>query len=89
MGKKKVGMWEWVNVSEMAIIRRVNRRLKTRPLSGHEECQLFKTNSRDVEKRKIMGTFYLVADDEVIKRHVNLEAFARECGALLPYEAIA
>lgn len=76
-------------VSEYALIRRVNRLLKTMPLKDHEACQLFKTRDRDAEKRQKMGIFYIVADDEIVRTHIDLEKFARERGALAPYEILS
>lgn len=86
--KKRTSDDKWL-VSESALIRRINRLLKKRPVDEHDECHLFKTRPNDEEKVRKFGTFYIVDDAVVVRTHVKLEAFAREFGALAPYEAIA
>ncbi len=86
---KKKSSDEKMLVSEYALIRRINRLLKKRALDGHEECQLLKTRAQDEEKMRRVGTFYIVDSDDVVRTRVNLEAFAREFGALAPYEALS
>jgi hypothetical protein len=76
-------------VSEYALIRRINRLLKKRPLDHREECRLLKTRAQDEEKVRKFGVFYIVDDAVLVRTHVKLEAFAREFGALAPYEVIA
>jgi hypothetical protein len=78
-----------VHVTEYALIRRVNRLLKTMPLKGHGQCRLLKTRENDTEKRQQLGVFYVVDDKSVVQTHLDLEQFARDRGALAIYEALA
>ena len=86
--KQRTADDELVPVGEYALIRRINRILKKRALDGHKECQLLKTHGRDEEKMRRVGEFYVVSKRSVVRKGVHLETFAREQGALAPWEAL-
>jgi hypothetical protein len=85
-----------VPVLEYTLIRRVNRHLVD------NDCKLVKnkktrskTNRRKLTKREIeFGGYFVVRHPgtdsaRVIERHINLEEYARRCGVLEHYEALA
>jgi hypothetical protein len=90
MGKRRrtTASNDKLTVSEYALMRRINRLLRAMPLKGHRECQLCKTRERPAERRKRVGKYFIVADDAIVKTHIDLEDFGREHGALAAYEAL-
>lgn len=73
-----------VPVSRRALIRRINRRLRKEALT----LKISRPNSRSWAE---LGEFYLVDDhNHVAEPWVSdLEAYAREGGALQPHEALS
>lgn len=71
------------SVSESALIRRINRRLRPDGLSLHV--------SRDGRDRWDLGVFYTVNVESnfVRDKHIDIEELGRELGALDPKETLA
>jgi hypothetical protein len=67
-------------VNERALLVRINRRLAS-------EGQQLHSAPRGVAREEL-GRFYLVGDDKVLRRDLDLEAFAREIGVLKPWEQV-
>ena len=91
-----------VPITERALIARANRKLaKAKALEVEAlGLQLSKIKERDAALEQIrlsktrpgsaaaasLGTYYVTGGDDVLLDHVDLEAFAREIGALAPFE---
>lgn len=73
-----------VTVPELSVSYRVRRRLKAQ---GKNLRQCAKGSLRAEE----LGRWFIVdaATNSIIERHVDLEALARELGALRPSESVA
>jgi hypothetical protein len=86
---------EKVSVKEYALIKRVNRIIgKTgRKLMKNHPARTKKGRRRLTDREQAFGTYFVVRtgegdglDERVVKHHVDLEGFSRECGALEAYE---
>jgi hypothetical protein len=71
-----------VLLSRAAVIARINRRLAT----SNERLKAARSDQRI---NREVGNFYVVGDEGVTKRHVDLTVLARKLGALRSYEEIA
>jgi hypothetical protein len=72
-----------VPVTERALIQRLNRKLQ-------REDQELKT-ARGAHMQQDAGRFYVInrKHGRVEAKHIDLEAMARKCGALQPWERLA
>ena len=70
--------------SERALIARVNRKIKD------DELLLLK-KTRGATALADVGEFYIMNPyrNVLMFHHVNLEAYAKDCGALRPYEKLS
>jgi hypothetical protein len=78
-----------VNLAERYIIARCNRILEPegRKLRKNKPARSGKRGPTPREKQ--LGKFYVIREDRVLHKHLDLEKFAREIGALKPHEALA
>ncbi|WP_299591711.1 hypothetical protein [uncultured Microbulbifer sp.] len=73
-----------VQVSERALLRRINRRLEDKL---EEVCKCAESSQWHSD----LGDYYCVDQNlnTVIAQHIDLEAWGRELGALKPHEEMA
>lgn len=83
MARKKAGK---VPVSERALIGRINRKLRDRDPS---ETEVLRKARGSLAKSQV-GEFYVInaSRGSLLQAHVDLESFARELGALQPFEEL-
>jgi len=79
-----------VPVLENTIIKRVNRHLVEKSWKLLKNKKARGKDTGLTEREKEFGTYFIVYDKRVVTRkHVDLEAFARECGVLADFEVLA
>jgi hypothetical protein len=79
-----------VPVLERTLIKRINRSLEDVKWRLFKNKKSRSKRAKLTEREKRFGTYFVVYDDVIVKRtHVDLEAFARECGVLRDFEVLA
>jgi hypothetical protein len=79
-----------VPVLENTVIKRVNRHLVDKKWKLLKNKRARGKRKGPTEREKEFGTYFIVQDKRVVTRkHVDLEAFARECGVLADFEVLA
>lgn len=79
-----------VPVLENTVIKRVNRHLMTKNWKLLKNKKARGKRRGPTEREREFGTYFIVQDKRVVTRkHVDLEAFARECGVLADFEMLA
>jgi hypothetical protein len=76
--KKKVAVKVAVPVSETALLQRINRALQGKVLH----------RARGKHTARTLGLYYTLAPEGVVDTNVDIEAYAREIGALRPFESL-